>query len=117
MVASEYQLEKYIKHTIPDSRFPVQSVFETPSTQVYRTYALETLAAGAVEIDDAGRKNVVWVAGRQTGFRFEYGQLVQPTDAVKVLLSSNSTLLHAHPDNSTSFGAAVCARCGVQIVL
>ncbi len=115
-VASQYQLDKYVKHTIPSGRFLVQSVFDTPSTQAYRTFALDALAGGAVEVDDAGRTNILWVAGRQTGFRFEHGRLVQPTDAVKVLLSSNSTLVHTYPDNSTSFAAAVCARCGAQIV-
>lgn len=116
VVGSPYQLDKYIKHTVPDPMFAVQSVFEEPSTQAYRTYSLDALAAGAVEIDDAGRKNVIRVAGEQTGFRFEHGQVVQPTDAVKVVLSSNTALMHAYPDNSTRFETATCDQCGVAVV-
>ena len=112
VVGSTYQLAKYIKHTQPTARYPVQSVFDAPSTQAYRDHILNALAAGSVEVDDAGRVNVVWAAGQQTGFLFAHGVLVQPQDAVKVVLSSNAARVHAYSANSTTFTFERCCECG-----
>lgn len=65
VVASSYQLDKYLKHTLPSLSHELQSVFETPSTQTYRDYILDALAARSIEIDDHGSANVIWVAGAQ----------------------------------------------------
>jgi hypothetical protein len=55
LIGTQYQLEKYIKHTVPDATFNVQSVFNSTATRVYATYLVESMAAGSVEIDDRGR--------------------------------------------------------------
>ena len=112
VVASSYQLGKYLKHTVPDPQIEVQSVFDTPSTQAYAGYLIGALAAGSVEIDDRGSTNVIWAAGVPTGFLFRNGSLVQPQDAVKVVLSSNALKVHAYPANSTTFTENACERCG-----
>lgn len=112
VVGSSYQLEKYFKHTVPDAHIEIQSVFDTPSTQVYAEYLVGALAAGSIEIDDRGSTNVIWAAGIPTGFLFRNGALVQPQDAVKVVLSSNASKVHAYPTNSTSFLGVTCSRCG-----
>jgi hypothetical protein len=111
-VGSSYQLAKYVKHTVPDQGFAVQSVFETPSTQVYAGYLVDALAAGSIEIDERGSTNVIWAAGRPTGFLFRNGSLIQPQDAVKVVLSSNTSRVHAYPANSTNFASVTCSQCG-----
>ncbi len=117
LIGSTYQLEKYLKHTVPDPKYPVQSVFASPSTQAYSSYVIETMAAGSLEIDDRSRKNVIWAAGEQTGFLFRNGNLVQPQDSVKVVLSTSTGEIHAFPAKSTSFTDSTCARCGAPIVL
>jgi len=53
--------------------------------------------SGAVELDDRGRRNIIWLAGEPTGFRYEAGIPVGPTDAVKVVLSSEARKVHAFP--------------------
>jgi hypothetical protein len=116
LIATTYQLEKYIKHTVPDPKYQVQSVFTTPSTEAYASYVLNTMAAGSVELDDRGRTNVIWTAGAPTGFLFKRGVLVQPQEAVKVVLSSSTGEIHTFPANSTTFVATTCARCGGPIV-
>ena len=40
---SNYQLEKYMKHTVPNPSYSVQSVFPSASTQAYQNYLLSTL--------------------------------------------------------------------------
>jgi hypothetical protein len=112
IVGSSYQLEKYVKHTVPDESFEVQSVFETPSTRVYADFLVDALTAGSIEIDDKGSTNVIWAAGRPTGFLYREGSLIQPQDAVKVVLSSSASRVHAYPANSTNFAGVTCSRCG-----
>jgi hypothetical protein len=102
-----------MKHTVPDRTFLVQSVFNTPSTQAYEGYIIDTLAAGAVEIDPAGRTNLIWAAGEDVGFRFEAGQqLVIPQDAIKVVLSSDAGKVHAFSVHSSDFAGSRCPDCG-----
>ncbi len=115
-VSSAKQYEKHHKHTVLEGRYPIQSVFSDPSTSAYAGHLVDAMIEGAVEVDDLGRKNIVWVAGRETGFRFEYGRLIQPSAAVTVVQSSNAGLIHAYPENSTSFSAGVCEQCGQAIV-
>jgi hypothetical protein len=115
-VRSQYQYDKHEKHTQIDSSYRLQSIFSDPSTFVYADYMVSTMMEGAVEIDDFGRKNLIWCAGKQTGFRVEAGNMIRPTDAVKVVLSSASSSVHAYPENSTSFDAGKCAECGKPIV-
>jgi hypothetical protein len=79
-LATDYQLGKYLKHTTPNAIYPVQSIFNTASTQAYETYVVTPLAAGAVEVDARGRINALWAAGKDVGLRFEHGRLVAPTD-------------------------------------
>ena len=111
-LATQYQLGKYLKHTIPDRNYPVQSVFNSLSTQVYEDYLVRTLTAGAVEVDAKGRTNVVWVAGTPVGFQLEQGgRIVRPQDAVKVVLSSDTGKVHAYSAHSTTFIGAKCADC------
>jgi hypothetical protein len=99
----------FIKHTLPASH-PSASVFNSTSTGDYADYVVDAAASGAVEFDGHGRRNIIWIAGRQTGFRFHNGALVGPTDAVKVVLSSDATKVHAFAVNSTSLLRAPAGR-------
>jgi hypothetical protein len=75
---STYQLDNYIKHTIPNSKYPFQSVFAQASTGMYAAYVVNAELGGAVEIDDKNRCNIIWVAGKTVGFLDQSGQRVQP---------------------------------------
>jgi len=116
LIGTSYQLAKYIKHTVPDPRYPVQSVFSSTSTQVYGSYLVESMAAGSLEVDDHGRSNVIWTAGKETGFLFQSGRLVQPQDAVKVVLTTSTGQIHAYPANSTTFYGVPCVQCGRPVI-
>ena len=108
---SQYQLDKFMKHTLPPSH-PFSSVFNSTSTGDYADYVVNTAASGAVEIDARGRRNIIWVAGRPTGFAYSGGALVGPTDGVKVVLSSEATKVHAFPVDMTTLATQKCESCG-----
>src|SRR5262245_12080078 len=74
---SSYQLDKFIKHTLPLSH-PSTSVFNSTSTGKYANYVVDATASGAVELDARGRRNFVWLAGHPTGFSYMDGALIAP---------------------------------------
>ena len=115
--SSTYQLEKYIKHTVPDSTCLYQSIFDNSATTHYREAIVNTACAGAVEHDDRGRKNLIYVAttGR-IGCSFRNGVLERPNDTIKVVLSSDPARVHAFTENSTKYLTALCEKCGTPIV-
>ena len=108
---SPYQLDKFIKHTVPFSH-PSASAFNNTSTGEYASYVVDAAASGAVELDAYGRRNFVWLAGRPTGFSYKDGALVGPTDGVKVVLSSEATRVHAFPIKAADLVTRMCACCG-----
>jgi hypothetical protein len=52
-----YQLEKFVKHTIPPSH-PCWSLFNSTSTGDYANYVVATAASGAVELDARSRRTI-----------------------------------------------------------
>ena len=115
--SSTYQLEKYIKHTVPKSSYPFQSIFDNPATTDYRKAIVNTACAGAVEYDDRGRKNIIYVAttGR-IGCSFRNGVFERPNDTIKLVLSSDSARFHPMTESSTKYSTALCDKCGASIV-
>ena len=107
---SSYQLHKFMKHTIPSTVYDVASVFDDPSTQTYGDYMVNTLASGCVEIDDRNRRNIVWVAGKRVGMKFEKGVPVSSGDAVKLVLSTDPQKVHAYPVSSTTLSTRSCSK-------
>ncbi len=116
ILATTYQLGKYLKHSLPDPRYNVQSVFDSISTQQYTSYIVSSALSGSVQFDDQGRTNIIWVAGNPTGFEFRSGVLIQPQDAVKVVLSADTAKIHAFPQASTTFSAQKCSSCGATAI-
>jgi hypothetical protein len=97
LIGTSYQLDKYIKHTVPNPSYNVQSVFNSASTQVYARYVVESMGAGSVEVDHRGRNNVIWYAGQPTGFLYERGVVKLPEHGVKVVLTMTTGKIHPYP--------------------
>ena len=116
LLDTPYQLGNYMKHTVPDARYSIQSVFRSTSTEAFADYVVNSSLAGSVELDDFGRKNIIWSAGKDIGFRYEQGVLKHPEDVVKVVLSTDSGRIHAYSQSSTQFTAARCDDCGNQVL-
>ena len=112
LLQSTYQLEKYMKHTLPSSLSTsgaVQTFFSNPSTSEYETHVVDAINSGAVKIHGK-RRNFIFAAGRQTGWSCTYGVFAGPTDGVLVVLTSEPMHIHAFPVATTTSGA--CADCG-----
>jgi hypothetical protein len=116
LTGTQYQLAKFIKHTIPTGNYPVNSIFNDRTIQAYHGYIVNTSASGCLEVDDMGRKNMVWVAGKTVGGTIQHNLAVTPNDAVKVVLPENASALHAFPTASSSLRVQTCRACGKQIV-
>lgn len=112
LTATQYQLEKYLKHTVPTSNYNFNTVFTGPASEMYRNYIVTAVASGHVQIDDRGRRNVVWVASQQTGIKYQNGTFVGLTDAVKVVLHDVDNKIHGYPIHSSELGVAKCVICG-----
>jgi len=111
---STYQLEKLVKHTVLGLHRDA-SVFNSTSSGPYADYIVNAGASGAVELDDHGRRNIVWLAGQPTGFDYRSGVLIGPTDGVKVVLSSEETKVHAFPVDVAALTTKLCESCGSPI--
>jgi hypothetical protein len=115
LVDTEYQLEKFIKHTAPAGSSDLNSVFNDPSYRTYSRYIVNTSASGFLEIDDRNRKNLIWFAGSQNGVEYRDGAFSAPTDAVKVVWPENEERIHAFPIVSSTLEGIRCASCGKPI--
>ena len=113
---TNYQLEKYIKHTAPVTNYHINSIFkEGPDYEAYENYIVSTTASGSVEIDNQGRTNLILVAGRETGYKKVNGVFKTTTIAVKVVLHDNEYQVHGYPYDSSVLEGVICSTCGCLI--
>ena len=112
---TQYQLEKYLKHTCPSSSYDFNSVFSNPSTMAYGDYIVSTLASGYVEVDDRHRLNIVWVASKEVGVTYQDGLFFSTNDTIKVVFHDNILKIHAFPIPPSGVSSRYCIRCGQPI--
>ncbi len=112
---TQYQMEKYVKHTAPSSTFSFNSVFSDPSTIAYRDYIVTTVSSGPVQVDSLGRLNVMWVASKETGISYQNGRFYSNTHAVKVVFHDDQFKIHAYPTQSSDLAGHTCCACGKVI--
>jgi hypothetical protein len=116
-IASTYQIDKYLKHSIRSSSYNIQSIFDNPSTKLYQGAIVKASCAGSVEYDDKGRKNIIVVGSTgRTGCRFQNGKFVRENDMIKVVLSTDPEKIHAFTESSTTYSTALCDKCGQPVV-
>jgi hypothetical protein len=116
VLGSTYQVDKFIKHTIPSTIHNFASIFTDPSTLTYQGYVVNAHASGSYEIDDSGRGNIILVAGPSVGAAYNKGTFVAPQDAVRIVLSSDPLRLHAFPVYSTNLSSVACENCSNPII-
>ena len=111
------KMDKFIKHTAPSASaiYPINSVFNDPTYQAYENHVVNAAASGFLEIDDLGRKNIIWFAGSQIGVEYHDGVFVAPTDGVKLVLPEDDDRLHAFSIGSSPLRSTLCASCGRPI--
>lgn len=111
MDTSSYQVEKFIKHTAPTGLYPVNSVFEHRDWPTVKDYFVVTAASGCLEIDDQGRKNLIYFAGRKVGLRYENGVFTAPCSGVKLVCTEDAWRIHGFPSEFHP-ESRQCAACG-----
>lgn len=116
LLDTTYQLDKFMKHTIPSTGYELNSIFSDPTTTAYQHYAVSAACSGSYEIDDVGRVNILWVARREIGAQYDHGNFVLPEDSVKIVLYNNPQHIHAFPVSSTGFSTGRCKECGKPII-
>ena len=109
---TSYQLEKYTKHLVPDPKYSQLGVFTSTEARVYKEYIVNAQAAGGVIVDDRNRFNIVLCAGKEIGYEYRHGQVVAPTDAFQLVLSSDAGKFHAYPIQSAPVVGLVCSTPG-----
>ena len=115
-LGSTYQLDKFMKHTIPSTGYDLNSVFTDPSTTAYQKYIVSASCSGSYEVDDMGRTNILWVANRHIGAQLDHGNFVLPEDSIKMVLYSDPQRIHAYSVSSTGFSTGKCKVCDKPIV-
>lgn len=112
LTGTPYQLGRFIKHTAPTGTYPINSIFDDPTYDTYCSYIVTGTISGLLEIDDGGRKNFIWYAGKYTGAEYRNGIYVAPTSGVKIVLPEDSTRLHAFPLLAQPRSINHCLNCG-----
>ena len=116
LTGSQYQLDKFTKHTAPPASGSfIVSIFSDPSYANYATFAVDTAASGSLEVDDQGRRNIVWIAKRPVGSTFVKGVDQGAVDAVKLVLAHKPSDVHLFPTSSLDIATSTCAECGAAL--
>ena len=112
-----YKAGKFMKHTAPSASvvYSINSIFNDPTYKTYENHVVNATASGFLEIDDWGRKNIIWFAGSQIGVEYHNGVFVAPTDGVKLVLPEDDSRLHAFSIGSSPLQSMLCASCGRPI--
>ena len=118
VLGTSYQQGKHRKHTVPSTSHPVQSVFDSSSTQYYEDCIQEAIFKGFVEIDDHGRKNVLFCpsTGGDVGSKYKWGKLATRVDTVVVVNTSAPSEIHPFLTNSSHFSTQACEKYGGSLL-
>lgn len=115
LTGTYYQLVKYMKHTLPADSYRYVSVFDNPDYENYRDFVVTGTISGMLEVDDYGRKNLIWYAGRRTGALYINGEYIMPANGVKIVFPEDEQKIHAYPVTSSSGTIHSCAFCGIDL--
>ena len=117
LTGSAYQFGKFIKHTAPTGSYEnLLSIFNRLDYSGYMNYTVSASVSGCAQIDDAGRTNLVWYAGRHVGMSFSGSRYHCAADAVKVVLHHDVTLIHSFPVNWEQHYINRCRACNNYIL-
>jgi|APCry1669189241_1035207.scaffolds.fasta_scaffold09463_1 hypothetical protein len=112
LTGCNYQLEKFIKHTTPIGSYSINSIFDDPNYSKYRDYTISGSLSGCLEIDDKGRKNLLWYAAEQVGLTYS-GAFTVPASGIKIVFHDNDTRIHTYPFNPPE--VKYCKECNTLI--
>lgn len=110
---SSYQTDKARKHVGPTSTSTgINSVLNSGSTSEYDDLARRALREGILEVEPNGSRSLVYLSTGNIGMRFEASAPKESLDSFRWVLSSDSSVTHGRPVNSTEYHGHVCSVCG-----
>ena len=113
LTGTAYQCGKFMKHTAPKGTFQGKnSIFLCPTYEKYKEYIITGSISGMVEVDEFGRKSIIWYAGRETGVLYIDGDYVAPENGVRIVLPEDSKKIHAYPFSGLLNKKHICSICG-----
>jgi hypothetical protein len=112
---SQYLLEKFVRHTAPLDYKGKLSVFNSPDYSSYSDYSVTASLSGCAQIDDLGRTNLVWYAGKHVGITYENGKYSLPNDGIKLVFHDNSLKIHPFSVNIAQEYIKRCQICDTVI--
>lgn len=117
VLGSSYQVQKFVKHTLQGSGSThlLNSVFETTTVNRYRDWIINSAASGCLEIDEQGRHNYLYYAGREIGVTYSDGEFAWTDDCVKLVPPYDEDRIHSFPVSSTSFQEASFQSCSKPV--
>lgn len=112
--ATKYQFDKFIKHTAPTGVYHRNSVFDADDWATYERYCVTTAASGCLEVDDQGRKNLIWFAGERVGLLDDGQSFRAPCSGIKLVCCEDEARLHPF---ATDFRpeSRTCEKCGARV--
>jgi hypothetical protein len=119
-----YVSSKYIKHTTTQGSCSVKSIFtnedmDPNSPLAYKhikNLCVSTAGFGCLDIDDSGRRSLVYFAHRKTGVTIiNVTPSLIPCDAVRLVHYADNKKIHAFPISSESLKNQMCSKCGCSI--
>lgn len=117
LTGSSYQFDKFIKHTAPTGGYEnLLSIFSRPEYTDYQKFTVSASLSGCAQIDDDGRTNLIWYAGRHVGMTYSGSRYYCADDAVKIVLHHDLTLIHSFPTNWDHHFISKCLSCGNYIL-
>lgn len=116
LTSSQYQLEKFIKHTAPTDWSGLISVYNNPDYNIVKDYTINTSASGSVEVDIRGRLNIIYYANRDIGVTYNNGIFITTADTIKVVCHGNTLKIHSFPVDSFIYERKKCIICGGEII-
>ncbi len=112
---SEYQLEKFVKHTAPTGwAAGPHSVFGDPSAGQYREYIVLTAASGYYDRSNPAKPTLCYFAHEKTGNTYLNGRFQTVASGVRMVCIGDDMRFHAFPDASI-LQSATCTGCGKSI--
>ena len=112
LTGTPYQNGRFIKHTTPSGIYPIISVFDDPSYSANSGYLASASMFGCLEVDDSGRRNLVWDAEKRVGQTFSGTTVLRADSAIKVVLPYNPRKIHLFPTASDLISRGQCVGCG-----
>ena len=115
LTGTQYQLEKYMKHTTPTAVYGINSIFSDSSFEAYNNYMVDTTVSGWYEIDQYNRVNMIYYAGSPLGFTLQNGIYLNDNRSVRVVLYDDQYKIHGFPAGIPNIVERRCTRCDAAI--